>query len=75
MEQILLAHGLSRETVAAIMMFYKNTKVKICSSDGDADFFVVDVLQGDTLTPYPFIINLDFVLRMSIDLMKENGLT
>ena len=28
-EQILLAYGLPKETVAAIMMLYKNTKVKV----------------------------------------------
>ena len=39
MEQILLVYGLPKETVAAIMMLYKNTKVKVHSSDGDTDFF------------------------------------
>ena len=37
MKQILLAYGLSRETEAAIMTLYKNTKVR--SPDGDTDFF------------------------------------
>ena len=32
-------------------------------------------LQGDTLAPYLFIICLDNVLGMSIDLMKKNGFT
>ena len=50
MDQILLAYALHKETVAAIIMLYKNTKVKICSPDGDTDYFdiVADVLQGDT---------------------------
>ena len=30
-------------------------------------------LQGDTLAPYLFIICLNYVLRMSIDLIKENS--
>ena len=57
------------------MMQYKNTKVKVRSPDGDTDYFdiVTGVLRGDTLAPYLFIICLDFVLRSSIDLMKENG--
>ena len=38
MEQILLAYGLPKETVAAIMMLYKNTKVEVRSSDGDRLF-------------------------------------
>ena len=35
------------------MMLYKDTKVEICSSDGNVDYFdiVVSVLQGDTLAP------------------------
>ena len=57
------------------MILYKSTKVKVHSPDGDTDYFniVTSVLQGDTLAPYLFIIYLDYMLRMSIDLMKENG--
>ena len=75
MEQILLAYSLPKETVAAIMMQYKNMKVKVRSLDGDTEYFdvVAGVLQRDTLAPYLFIICLNFVLRMSIDLIKENG--
>ena len=67
MEQILLSYGLPKETVAAIMM--------LRSSDGDIDYFniVAGVLQGYTLTPYLFIVYLDYVLRASIDIMKDNG--
>ena len=74
-EQILLAYGLPKETVAAIMMLYRNTKVKVCSLDGDTDYFdvVAGVLQGDTLAPHLFIICQDNVLRTSIDKMKENS--
>ena len=32
-----------------------------------------DDIQGDTLAPYLFIICLDYVLRTSIDKIKENG--
>ena len=73
MEQILLAYGLPKETVAAIMMLYRNTKVRF--PDGNTDYFniVAGMLQGDTLAPYLFILCLDCVLRMSIDRMKENS--
>ena len=56
-------------------MLYRNTKVKVCSPDGDTDYFhiVAGMLQRDTLGPYLFIICLDDVLRMSIDKMKDNG--
>ena len=35
MEQILLAYGIPKETVAAIMILYINTKVKVRSPDRD----------------------------------------
>ena len=77
MEQILLAYGLLKETIAAIMMLYKNMKVKVRSPDGDTYFFdiVTGVLQGDALAPYLLIICLDYMFWMSGDLMKENGFT
>ena len=75
MEQILLAYGLPKETIAAITILYRNTKVKVHSPDGDTEYFdiVAGVLQGDTLAPYLFIICLDYVLRTSIDKIRENG--
>ena len=71
-EQLLLVYVLPTETVTTIMMLNKNTKVKVHSPDGDTDF-VAGVLREDTLAPYLFIICLDYVLWMVIDLMKENG--
>ena len=45
------------------------------SPDGDTDYFdiVAGVLQEDRLAPYLFIICLDYVLRTSIDNIRENG--
>ena len=53
----------------------RNTKVKVRSPDGDTEYFdiVAGVIQGDTLAPYLFIICLDYVLRTSIDKIRENG--
>ena len=47
MEQILLAYGLPKETVAA-------TKVKVRSPDGDSEYFdiVAGVLQGEHAGPH-----------------------
>ena len=75
MEQILLAYGIPKETVAAITILYRNTKVKVCSPNGETDYFdiVAGVMQGNTLVPYHFIICLEYVLRTSIDKIKENG--
>ena len=65
----------SKETVTAMMMLYRNTKVKVCSLEGDTDYFdiVAGVLQGDILAPCLFIICLDYVLRTPIDKIKENS--
>ena len=75
MEQILLAYNLPKETVTAITILYRNTKVKVCLLDGDTEYFdiVTGVLQGDMLAPYLFIICLDYVLRTVIDKIKENS--
>ena len=52
----------------------KNTKVKVRSPDGGTDYFdIVGVLQGDTLAPYLFVIYLNYMLRTSLDKMKDNG--
>ena len=74
MEQILLAYDLPKETVAAITILYRNTKVKVRSPDGDTEYFdiVAGVLQGDTLAPYLFIICLDYVLRTSIERLRAD---
>ena len=57
---------------------FTHTHIAILHSfDGDTNFFsiVARDFQGDTLAPYLFIIYLDYILRMSIDLIKENGFT
>ena len=73
MEQILLAYGLRKETIAAIMMLYRNTKVKVCSPNGDTHYFdiVAGLQQGNTLAPYLFVICIDYVLRTSTDKIKK----
>ena len=55
MEEILLAYGIPKETVAAITILYRNTKVKVRSPDGDTEYFdiVAGVLQGDTSSSVP----------------------
>ena len=49
--------------------------MKVRSPYGDTEYFdiVAGVQQGDTLAPYLFIICLDYVLRTSIDKIRENG--
>ena len=48
--------------------------MKVLSPDGDTEYFdILAVLQGDTLSPHLFIICLDYLLRTSIDKIRENG--
>ena len=72
MKPILLAYGPPHNTVSAIMTLYKNTKAIVCSLDSDTvKVSVTEVFQGHTLAPYRFSIFLAYVLRTSIDLVKE----
>ena len=73
MDQIQLTLGLHKETVTAIMMFYKNTKAIVCSPDGDPDFFniIAGVLLGYIFALYLFILCVDYGLQKLIDLIKE----
>ena len=81
MEQSLLAYDLPKKKknpkkpIAAIMILYRNTKVKVRFPDGDTDYFdiVAGEIQRDTLLSYLFIICLDYVLRTLIDNIKENS--
>ena len=52
--------------ISPIMMLYKNTQAK--------EFFDVlaEVLLGDTLAPFLFILTLDYILRTSVDKIKES---
>ena len=52
----------------------KNNQENSDSPDGDTEYFdiVAGVLQGDKRVPYLFIICLDYVLRTSIDKIREN---
>ena len=56
-------------------MLYYQFPAQVHSRGGDKDYFdnVAGVLQGDTLTPYLFINCLDYMLRTSIDKMKDSG--
>ena len=71
--KVIDTYGLPKESVTAIMMLYRNIKVKVLSPDGDTKYFdiVAGVLQGNTLAPYLFIICLDYMLRTSIDKIKK----
>ena len=66
------AYDFLKEDVTAIIMFYKDMKTMVHSPGGDTDFFdiITGVMQRDSLTPFLFIICLDYALRTSIDERK-----
>ena len=57
------------------IILYNLLEAMVCSPNGDTNFLDIatGVLQGDTLALFLFIICRDYVLWMSVDLMKENG--
>ena len=67
-EQMFLAYGLPKENVTAIMMNFRNTKAKVRWKHG-----LLRILQEDAFKQYLFINCQDYVLRTSIDLIKENS--
>ena len=69
MLQILKAYGIPTRWVDAIGETYEETRANILSPNGETEFLKTstDVLQGDTLAPYLFIIVLHYVLREAIE--------
>ena len=76
MFEILGLYGIPSEIINAIKVLYSNTKSTILTPDGETEHFdiLADILEGDTLAPFLFIIVIDYIMRVSVDTMKENGL-
>ena len=76
MFEILGLYGIPNETIDAIKVLYTNTRSSIVTPDGETESFDIlsGILQGDTLAPFLFIIVIDYIMRISVDTMKENGL-
>ena len=69
MAKILRSYGISDKLINAVHGSYSNTRAKIYSPYGlSEEFYIVaGVLQWDTLSPYLFIIVLDYALRIAIN--------
>ena len=69
-------YGIPTVIIDAIKILYTDTSATVLSPDGETSPFDIcaGILQGDTLAPFLFIIVLDYVLRMSVDKMKDSGL-
>ena len=73
MIKILRSHSIPDNIVNAIEASYASTRDKVYSHDGVTEEFdiVKGVLQGDTLSPYLFVIILDYALRKAIKGREE----
>ena len=75
MFEILKLYGIPDIIISAIRVLYTDTSSTILTSDGETPPFSIKagILQGDTLAPFLFIIVVDYVLRMSVDTIKNKG--
>ena len=69
MAKVRISYGILDKIVDAINGSYANTRANVYSPYGISEMFdiVAGVLQGDTLSPYLFIIVLDYALRKAIN--------
>ena len=76
MFEILGPYGIPEPMIEAIRVLYTNTSSTIMTPDGETE--PIDYhcrnFQGDTLALFLFIMVLDYVLRMSLDLNNTKGL-
>ena len=65
---ILKAYGIPVQIVSAIVSMYYNTEAKVCSPDGETNFFTIraGVLQVDALAPVLFITALKYAMRSQL---------
>ena len=73
--KILKAYDVPPRLLAAINKLYENTRARVITPDGETKFIqiIAGVLQGDTLSPYLFVIVLDYVIRKNIP--SKRGIT
>lgn len=73
---ILELYGIPTPLIDAIKVLYTGSTSSILTPDGETDpiDIVAGILQGDTLAPFLFIIVIDYVLRISVDLISNKGL-
>ena len=74
MAKVLRSYGIPDKLVNAINGSYANTRAKVYSPDGVSEELhtVAVVLQGNTLSPYLFIIVLEYALRKAINEHEED---
>ena len=76
MFEILSLYGIPQPMLDAIRLLYTNNTSTVLTPDGETAPIDIKagILQGDTLAPFLFIMVVDYVLRMSLDLSSDKGL-
>jgi hypothetical protein len=72
---ILHAYGIPSTIIGAIRSIYINSTTFVSTEDGNSDRLAVetDILQGDTLAPFLFIIVVDYALRQAFRSCSDSG--
>ena len=73
MFQILEAYGIPSVIVEAIKLIYDNSAVQVITPDDEASFFdiLAGIFQGETLTPFLFMIVLDYCLKQTLKISDD----
>ena len=76
MLEMLAAYGLPSTIINVRDLLYEHTEARIIISDSETEFFKMSksVLQGETLAPFLFITNLDYVMRQGLRNQKGSRL-
>ena len=62
----------------AVMSMYYGAKAKVKYSNDQFTNFIdlsIEVLQGDTLAPYLFLIVVDYAMRVPLARLEDNNLS
>ena len=67
--KILKIYGIPELLIRTIKCLHSNSKAQVITPDGNTETFSIQngVLQGDTLAPFLFIIDLDYAMWQAID--------
>ena len=70
---ILKSYGIPEELVIAISIMYEDKSAKVITPDGETGKFSIlsGVLQGDILSPYLFVIVIDYIMRKYLTEREE----
>ena len=77
MFMILQAYGIPPSIINAIKLIYEGSSAQVLTPDGETSSFdiLAGIFQGDTLSPFLFIIVLDYVLREAFKISNsESGI-